>query len=138
MTEEHSTHTNMGSHAGRELDLMLKQTKPLAMFYDDADAGEDESVIPEQSFDPFVKEGLFCKGARTFELSNDPRKNRRHRVRYVLYALANEQWRIPAMFFALEAMFEMGRADEGIDRVVGRLLGYSSDEINSYVRIKQK
>jgi hypothetical protein len=42
-------------HTGRELAMMLKQTKPLAVFCDDYPKHRDLGVIPEREFEPHVK-----------------------------------------------------------------------------------
>jgi hypothetical protein len=44
------------------------------------------------------------KEARVYDLATHPKTGRPVRVRYVLYALKSEEWRIPAMFLALETM----------------------------------
>src|SRR4051812_35543675 len=114
------------NHTGKELELMRARVKPLAIFCDDADIDPADSVIPEREFDHFVGENLFEKAERVFELPVDPRTGRPRRLRYVLYSLVDENWRIRAMLVALETMMKMGRADEGIDRMMGALLGYDS------------
>lgn len=121
------------SHVGRELELMLVGNKPLAMFYDNPDLERDERIVPEIQFGEHVKIGRFVKAELTFEAAVDPRTHKPIRVRYVLYALTSEQWRINAMQLVLEATFKMGRADEGLDRIRGALLGHNSDEIDDFI-----
>ena len=84
----------MKNHTGKELQLMLERKKPLSMFYDDADVEVDESAIPEVAFGKFVELGQFNKAERVFELAYDPRIGRNRRVRYVLYCLKGEEWRL--------------------------------------------
>jgi hypothetical protein len=48
--------------------------------------------------------------------------------------LVSEQWRIEAMRLAVEVMAKMGRADEGLDRTMGTLLGHSAEEIDEFTR----
>lgn len=122
------------NHTGNELALMLEHKKPLSMFYDDADVSDEESVIPEREFDEFVRNGLMIKEEMVFTLQNNPKTGRSCRVKYVLYALANEQWRIPAMFLAIKTMLRIGRADEGIDRMMSALLGYTDEQIDAFVQ----
>ena len=112
---------------------MLVGTKPLAMFYDDADAPPSQKIIPEKQFDKFVEREEFGKAERTFELAYDPRIGRNRRVRYVLYCLRGEEWRLEAMFLALRTRMAMGKSDEGIERIIGALLGYSNDDVGRHV-----
>jgi hypothetical protein len=124
----------MANHTGRELELMLAGTKPLAMFYDD-NGEPDERIVPEQEFDAYVRSGLFVKGTRVFEAAIDPRTDRAVQIRYVLYALKPEEWRVNAMFLVLETLLKlrdcMG-ADEAIERMISKLLGYSDEDFEKY------
>jgi hypothetical protein len=121
------------NHTGKELQLMLDNKKPLSMFYDNADHEGDDSVIPEKQFDAYVAGKLFLKGTKIYELAFDPRTGHSHKVKYVLYALKGEEWRIPAMFLVLDTSIRISRLDETIDRLTGALLGYSIAEIDEYI-----
>lgn len=113
-------------HTGRELELMLAGRKPLALFYDDAD--DPLGAIPEAQFEPHVAAGAFVKGELVQELA-DPELGRPGRVRYVLYALAAEHWRVPAALLAIRTRLQVNAlADEGLERLLCALLGYSEDE----------
>jgi hypothetical protein len=113
-------------HVGRELELMLAGRKPLALFYDDAD--EPVGAIPEKSFEPHVAEGRFVRDEVVLELP-DLELGRRSRVRYVLYAVAEERWRLPAALLAIRTRYQVNAvADEGLERLLCALLGYSDDE----------
>jgi hypothetical protein len=125
-------------HTGRELEMMLAGTKPLAMFYDYAEAEPNEEIIPEQTFDRYVREGKFVKKTFVEELAMDPRTGRPVRVRYVLYALAKEAWRLEAMQLLQETMTRMGSTNEVLDRMTGSLLGYSHEENDAYIASKVK
>ena len=115
-------------HAGRELELMLAGRKPLALFYDDARAPAGEAAIPEARFDAYVARGELVKGEVTLELP-DPEQGAPALVRYVLYALRDERWRIPAMQLALDLHGRTpGLADEGLERMICALLGYTPEE----------
>jgi len=94
-------------------------------------------VIPEKQFAKYVRKGQFVKQECLVELAIDPRTKKPVRMRYVLYALASEQWRIQAMQLALEIMQKMG-TDEGLDRIIESLLGHSSDEIDDFVLKSRK
>lgn len=127
------THDDKYGHTGRELELMLQRKKPLSMFYDDADFPDDESVIPQQAFDRFVADGLFAKGEEVFEMAIHPQTHQPIRVKYVLYALREEAWRIPAMFLLLKtSLSTTTKPDEGLDRMESALLGYTNEQSDSY------
>lgn len=125
------------NHTGRELELMLAGVKPLVTFEEDADTDPEASLIPEADFDALVDRNVFVKGVRIFSLAFDPRKGGPYRSRCVLYALAAEAWRIPAMFLLMEVDLKIPRWDEGIDRINGALLGYADDQIESYVQARR-
>ena len=127
----------MSNHEGKELELMLEGKKPLAMFYDDPDEDQDERIVPAEAFDRFVRSGAFMKAERSFELAFDRRIGRNLRIRYILYCLKGEEWRIEAMFLALKVRLTVRGYDEGIDRIVGALLGYSDDEVDSYIAARK-
>jgi hypothetical protein len=113
-------------HVGRELELMLAGRKPLALFYDDAD--DPAGGIPEDRFAPHVAAGALVRGELVLELA-DPQLGSRSRVRYVLYAVPAEQWRIPAALLAIQTRFQVNAlADEGLERLLCALLGYSDAE----------
>ena len=112
---------------------MLEKKKPLSMFYDEPAEEGQLSLIPEEEFDKFVDNCLFIKGSKIYELAFDPRQGQNLQVKYVLYALRIEEWRIPAMFLTLDIMFSLRKYDEGIDRMIGALLGYTNAELDEFV-----
>ena len=122
------------NHTGRELQLMLENRKPLSMFYADADQKEDERIIPRKKFDRYVKLGRFQSAERTFEVAYDPRTKRPHRVKYVLYCLKGEEWRLKAMLLVLKISRCVTSYDEGLDRIESALLGYTDEEIEKLKR----
>jgi len=102
-------------HTGRELLLMLRGVKPLAVF--DYPAGQDFSA--EKLFDPYVEIGKFVKREYC-----GLRRQRDSRIyRYVLYALPHEQWRIDAYILLRQVVTEEGWS-AGLERMEGELLGY--------------
>jgi len=123
----------MASHTGKELRLMLANKKPLSMFYNDADVGHTEAIIPENEFDKHVKVGTLIKAEKIFDLAYDPRLGRNRRMRYVLYCLKGQEWRLEAMLLTLKAMLIVGKYDEGIERIRGSLLGYTDEEIDKHI-----
>lgn len=125
----------MKNHTGQELELMLQNKKPLSMFYYSPEM-EDKNLLPIAEFEPYVSEGVFIQDSISFQLAYDQRIGKHLTVNYIFYALAGERWRIEAMKIVLSAMMNMGRADEGIDRITGALLGYTDEEIENYISQK--
>lgn len=122
----------MVPHVGNELKLMLKQQKPLAMFYY-CKAMDDKDILPIDEFLPHVQDGkiLMEEFDAPIPVGGDPR----YVITYVLYALPQEDWRIPAMKIALTAQSENFHSpDEGIDRIIGLLLGYPKRDIDSWTK----
>ncbi len=119
----------MDNHVGNELPLMLEGKKPLAMFYYSKAVG-DRDIVPTQAFLPHVQSGLIKMEEFDVEDASD---NALSTITYVLYAAAGEEWRIPAMKIALAAQRDnFHRPDEGIDRIIGMLLGYSKQSIDAF------
>lgn len=121
-----------GPHEGRELELMLAGEKPLAMFTEVRPI--ENGVVPEDEFSPLVRDGriIMCE---TFEpappIASIPEKLQ---IRCVLYALPGETWRIEAMLLVRSVYANHGGWDEGLERVIGKLLGYSEADIDAFVK----
>lgn len=119
----------MDNHVGSELRLMLEGKKPLAMFYYNKGVG-DRDIVPTDAFLPHVESGRFKMEEFDVEGDSDSPLST---ITYVLFAVAGEAWRIPAMKIALTAQRDnFHRPDEGIDRIIGMLLGYSKQSIDEY------
>ena len=119
-------------HAGNELKLMLEAVKPLAMFYY-CRAFNDKDLVPIADFAPHVAEGLIVM--EEFDPPMPSGTKATYQTTFVLYPLAAEAWRIPAMKIALTAQNENLRSpDEGIDRIIGMLLGYPKAEIDAWIQ----
>ena len=115
---------------GHELRLMREGKKPLSMFYYIESVG-DKDLIPVDNFQPYVDEGSILMEEFTLLNPEHPRFS----VTYIFYSLPEEAWRIPALKTALVAQQDnIQRPDEGIDRIIGLLLGYSKEEIDQWVR----
>ncbi|MBP2506773.1 hypothetical protein J2855_000379 [Agrobacterium tumefaciens] len=115
---------------GNEFRLMREGKKPLSMFYYIESEG-DKDLIPVDDFKPFVEDGSILM--EEFILPNH--QHPRFSVTYILYSLREEAWRIPALKTALIAQQDnIQRPDEGIDRIIGLLLGYSKEEIDQWVK----
>jgi hypothetical protein len=119
----------VGPHEGRELDLMLVGKKHLAMFSFEIDI--EREIFPEQKFDLHVAVGRFVKDIRTVEFVSGDAQIRMHNI---LYATANEVWRISAMRMIQDIYYSMGpgwRPD--LERVIGSLLGYERNDVELFI-----
>lgn len=120
---------NAAPHMGKELEMMISEEKPLSMFCCSVMNGLTYEYIQEDKFDVYVENRLLVKDVLEFQSSGSPVVV----TRYVMYALKDEVWRIPAMKLTLQTMNRVGRADESVDRIIGGLLGYSEEEIDEYI-----
>ena len=127
---------DIGPHEDRELELMLGGRKPLAMF---TEISPDETgLIPEAEFAPYVESGRLVVREVFEPLEGVSEDSGRQFVRRVLYALPGESWRIDAMLLVCRVAANLRRWDEGLERVIGELLGYDKRQIDTFVeRIKQ-
>lgn len=126
------TFPDIGPHEDRELELMLAGRKPLAMFTEISPI--ETGLIPEADFAPHVTSRRFIM-SETFERREKlPNDNRDLYLRRVIYALPPEEWRINAMLLVCEIATGLRRWDEGLERVIGRLLGYEDHQIDIFVK----
>ena len=116
----------VGPHAERELLLMLAGSKPAAMF---SEAVQHRSIMPEADFAPYVADGRLVK--REY-LTGDPQTG--IEFIHIYYALPGEEWRIDALH-KLEVGIQQRTivATPEIETEIGRLLGYTEDEIAAYL-----
>ncbi|KAA3523468.1 hypothetical protein DXM29_20395 [Agrobacterium tumefaciens] len=120
----------MKKHIGNELKLMREGKKPLSMFYYMELTG-DKDFVPLDDFKPYVEKGAIVMEEFVLLNPHDPQ----HSITYVLYALPKETWRIPALKTALMAQRDnFRRPDEGIDRIIGMLLGYPKKDIDNWIK----
>jgi hypothetical protein len=91
--------------------------------------GLEYEYVPEEEFDAYVQLGLFLKDVFEFQISENPMIT----VRYVLYSLKEEAWRLPALRMIIQVRNKIGRTEESIDRIIGKLLGYPDEEIDDYI-----
>lgn len=107
-------------HTNRELFLMLRGTKPLAVFFDVCSDRSDFGVIfEERLFDPYVAEGRFIKRVQQgIRIRGSDREFCR-----VLYALVGEEWRVDA-YILMKRVAERTGWNEALERMEGSLLGY--------------
>ena len=121
----------LGPHEGRELELMLEGKKCLSFFY--FEVGVEREIFPESQFDLQVANGLLVKDER-IEESISPETGELTSARSILYAAANEAWRIPAMRMIQDMYQRMGpgwRPD--LERMKGALLGYDPQDVESFI-----
>jgi hypothetical protein len=121
------------NHTGKELELMLAQRKPLAMFY--AEVGElpNEELIPEMAFEPHVKAGRFSRTEMTLEDRElHPKLGRAPHWSYVIFAVPDEEWRVRIMQTLLRARHNGGGWNETCERIECTLLGYTGAETDAW------
>jgi hypothetical protein len=111
------------SHTGRELLLMLAGSKPFAAFSDVHPSNSEYEIIPESYFEQYVKSGRILKFER-IEGQNDKTG---HPLRYVMYALPGEEWRVNAYVMVWKLAHKYGW-NEGFERIEGYLLGYEDKQ----------
>jgi hypothetical protein len=101
------------------------------MFVEDLDL--DIEVFPEDEFDALVKAGRLRKSV-TLESVRLPGGQTR-KVRRVLYALPDEEWRIKALLLVLETYEASGPGwKPDLERVIGTLLGYERQDIEEFIK----
>ena len=101
-------------HTNRELGLMLRGVKPLAMFAEEYERTPDCVRRYLRMFDRHVDSGKFVKREHAVAVVG-------YRFRYIFYALAAEAWRLEKM---IELKTRPGSWDAEREREEGSLLGY--------------
>ena len=110
---------------------MLAGKKPRALSYDTI---PECGVIPEKEFAPHVDSGKMIKRERLFPSSEGSKTESTSSVRMVFYALPEEVWRIEqAVSLMEEVVFQRGRPNDEDDARLGRLLGYTEEEIKRHL-----
>jgi hypothetical protein len=118
-------------HTNRELGMMLRREKPLAIFSSGIEGNFGEPLGRYlQMFDRHVGTGEFVK--REYVESIDIGQDGSHRhVHVILYALPEEAWRLDAM---IELLSNLGPAWTASDeREEGKLLGYTDAENDTWI-----
>ena len=124
-------------HTNRELEFMLSRGKPFAHFSDAYPAQACEDIIPEEAFAPYVASGVFAKREFVMPCAAPPGHPQVRGVRHVLYARANEAWRIDAWILIVFAAEKAGW-NEGFERLEGALLGYEEWQTDIHIeRLRQ-
>jgi hypothetical protein len=106
-------------HTNRELGLMLKGIKPLAMFADGEDYFPEAVLRYLRMFDRHVESGRFTRRDVIVANSNGVK------IRHIYFALRGEEWRIQAM---IDLKSRPGRWTRAKEREEGELLGYTPEQ----------
>lgn len=116
----------MGSHANRELELMLAGEKPFAAFHLDGGLTEDEA-LGGQPFGDHVDAGRLVRFEWvTGDLGMDGQPMRR-----LLFALPGEEWRFEPYVTLMDSLKEGWSHDK--ERQQGVLLGYTDAENDAHI-----
>lgn len=125
----------IGPHEGKELELMLAGEKHLAIFHDAIEEGytPSEAVIPERAFSEYVQQGLIIRHAKIVDTPKEMK------IQYVCFTPPSESWRAHA-FFWLHSQCLSGhyKFDEFYEYFVGRLLGYTDEDIAHFIQHQKK
>ena len=104
-------------HTNRELGLMLKGIKPLAVFADGEGAFPESVVRYLRLFERHIAVGSIVR----VDHFSEPTKDRSYTLHTILFALPDEVWRVEAML-ELRASEQWGSRES--ERREGELLGY--------------
>jgi hypothetical protein len=110
---------------------MLEGKKHLSYFF--LEVGIEREVFPEREFDRLVASGILVKDERVEQLTS-PETGEATSARDILYATADDAWRIPAMRTIQDIYRRMGpgwRPD--LERVIGSLLGYDPQDVEAFI-----
>ena len=127
-------------HTNRELELMLRGDKPLAVFQHERREGRTKpasrsALLSGQNFQIHVDSGAITEHFRTYP--DCQIGDRTVSVDYWLYTLPGEEWRAYAYSMLLDILHEAIRNEKGaswssdLEWLQGQLLGYT-DEQNHY------
>lgn len=116
---------------------MREGKKHLSNFF--LEVGIEHEVFPEEEFDRLVADGFLVKDVR-IETFISPETGEETSARDILYAAADQSWRIPAMRTIQDIYRRMRpgwRPD--LERVIGSLLGYDPEDVEAFVeRLEQR
>ncbi|MFM0158732.1 hypothetical protein [Paraburkholderia sediminicola] len=105
-------------HTGYELALMVQGRKPCAFI--DFDSAHPLSITRKARFDAYVAKGVLHAHEEIFDVKGQPGR----RMGQTFYAVAGEEWRIPAFEFIRQNINSQGDGFENLERLEGALLGY--------------
>ncbi len=143
--EPSSLPEGIGPHEGMELRLMLAGIKPAAMFSDTLPVSDHP--MPEYDFDHYVASGNFVKNEVTFPMLVQTAHPDITHIRYIFYAIAREAWRVDALERVQIELHNYIKAHpydkkisdfEPMDIEIGRLLGYTEDQIDTFLKHQRR
>lgn len=106
---------------------MLAGEKPAAMF---AESIQFRELVPEDDFAPHVAAGRIVKREYFWDDQESG-----HRFVEIYYALPGEEWRIDALHdLNLAARTKQRPWTNEDEFAIGRLLGYSDDDIHAFLK----
>ena len=124
----------IGPHEGQELELMLKGSKPLSMFVETVPP--EFEAFPESDFDNLVSRGNLIKRV-SIETVQRP-DGKIGQVRRIIYALPSEEWRINALLLVQDLYAQLSPGwHPDLERIIGLLLGYEREDIESFVKSRE-
>lgn len=121
----------IGPHQGKELELMLSGKKHLALFYDVFTDGKEnnEDIIPEEAFKPYVDSGTIIRQSHDLRAAKDGTI-----ITYVCFTLPGHEWRADALFWITQETIGNGRPyDDAYETMTGRLLDYDEEDIRDFI-----
>lgn len=118
MKDGYSPPPGVGPHEGRELELMLAGRKRVALFA--------KHELPTE-FNEYVSNGKFESHTRLIETW------RGIEVEAVAICVSSSSADALSLLDLVESSTKRNGYDFGIERRIGFLLGYSEEEINSYI-----
>ncbi|MBC8267496.1 MAG: hypothetical protein H8E36_01990 [Rhodospirillaceae bacterium] len=117
----------IGPHEGKELELMLAGEKPVAMF---SDVIPPSFELPEQDFAPYVADGKLIMRDIVVTAS----QTGSHDMRFLFYALPEEQWRIERLIEIHRAIHQHDEpSTHELETEIGQLLGYKDQDIQIFL-----
>lgn len=118
-------------HTNRELGMMLRREKPLAVFNDGYGCFPTAVKRYLRLFGRHAREGRFSKREYVVPVTRNPRTRGWHTI---MFALPGEEWRIDAMI-ELRAALEMesGTWSLAHEAEEGRLLGYADWQVEWWI-----
>jgi hypothetical protein len=115
-------HPSLGPHEGKELELMLKNKKELALFY-------TGSEVPEE-FDPYLRNGILHCYTFKYDLTVNSKV---HEFADYIISNAIDNPKV----FRLANLLERTRAEKfspELEKEIGQLLGYNEEDIDYYIQ----
>lgn len=118
----------IGPHEGKELDLMLAGTKPVAMFGDSLEVTFDWG---EDDWTHHIESGRFIKHTQILTKYNLD-------IRQVYFGQPDRMGDIEELMHIQANLFANPRWDFDLERRIGKLLGYEDCQIDAFITHIQK